>query len=186
MIFLWNPTVDDLPFQYAGLSYTLLSGKRMKVDEAMGNHVLNTMGSRGLTKLVFNEDGQSIDEEKIAADAIERNHEFKVRQIYVYNERNERRKAAGQQYDPPSKEVRGYAAALGIELLKPYEMAEGEKGQIGILGKENQALREDVAALARVVESLMLKMADKESDKPKKKESEMDVFYNEEKKKKGG
>lgn len=149
MIFLWNPTNEDLEYMYAGLSDTLKGvcpefpkGQRKRVQEAEGNHVLNQFGKRGLTKLVFNEDGQSINEDKIRADALERNREFKIKQVVTYNNRNERRKAAGQAYDIPPLIVKKYAAELGIDLLKPYEMAEGEKGQIGTLTKENQDLRE--------------------------------------------
>jgi hypothetical protein len=155
MIFLWNPTSENLPFQYAGLSYTIEAGKRMKVDEAMGNHVLNSMGPRGLTRLVFDDDGKSINEEQIAADAIERNKEFKIRQVYVYNETNERKKAAGQAYNPPTKQVRQFAAELGIKLLQPYEMAEMEKEQIGKLTEENQELRNSIGVLTKQMTEMM-------------------------------
>jgi hypothetical protein len=165
MLFLWNPCNEPLPFQYSGLSYTLEAGKRMKVDEAMGNHVLNSMGSRGMTRLVFDDEGKSINEEQIAADAIERNKDFKIRQVYVYNERNERRKAAGQAYDPPTKQVKDYAAALGIQLLKPYDMQDAEKGQIGQLTKENQDLRDTLATVLKQQEAIMAKLTLSEVEK---------------------
>jgi len=95
MIFIWNPTTEDMSYQYGGLTYTISAGKRKKVDEPEGNHTLNALGSRGLTKLVFDDDGKSVNEEQIGKDAIERNREFKVRQVVTYNERNERRKASG-------------------------------------------------------------------------------------------
>jgi uncharacterized protein with von Willebrand factor type A (vWA) domain len=141
MIFLWNPTNEDFPLTYGGLSYTLYAGKKLKVEEAMGNHALNALGSRGLTKLVFDDEGHSVAEEQIGQDAIARNKEFKVRQIVTYNERNERRRTSGQPYDLPTKTVQKYAVELGIELLKPYTLATAEIGQIGTLSKENEDLK---------------------------------------------
>ena len=130
-----------MDFQYGGLSYTLEAGKRKKVEEAMGNHVLNALGARGMTKLEYDEDGKIVNEDKNTRDAIQRLRDFKIRQVLVYNERNERRKAAGQSYDVPTDTVKRYAVELGIELLKPYVMAEAEKGQIGKLTFENEQLK---------------------------------------------
>ncbi len=155
MIFLWNCTNEDMDFTYGGLSYTLLSGKRLKVDEAMGRHVLNNLGARGMTRLDFDEDGHSVNEDKISLDALDRNREFKIRQIVTYNERNERRKASNQPYDTPSKVIKQYAAELGIELLQPYTLSDGEKGQIGKLSKENEELRLQMATLMNQMQQLM-------------------------------
>lgn len=141
MIFLWNATNEDMSFQYGGLSYTIEAGKRLKVVEPMGNHALNALGSRGLTRLIFDDDGHSVGEEQICKDAMERNRAFKVNQIVTYNERNERRKASGQPYDTPTAIVKKYAVELGIDLLQPYNLATAEKGQIGTLSKENEELK---------------------------------------------
>lgn len=154
MIFLWNPTNEDLSFDYAGLSYTMLSGKRMKVEEAMGKHVLNNLSARGMTRLIFDDDGHSINEEDIALDAVERNKEFKIKQIVTYNERNERRKASGQPYDTPSKAVKQYASELGIDLLQPYTMSEGEKGQIAKLNKENEEKDKQLREQGQAIQDL--------------------------------
>lgn len=144
MVFLWNPCNEDMSYQYGGLSYTLIAGKRLKVSEPMGNHALNALGSRGLTKLIFDDDGKSINEEQIERDALERNKEFKVRQVVTYNERNERRKASGQPYDTPSATVKRYSAELGINLLQPYTMSDGEKGQIGALTRQNEEQKQQI------------------------------------------
>jgi hypothetical protein len=156
MIFLWNPTHEDLDYTYGGLSYTLKAKTRKKVKEPEGNHALNALGSRGLTKLVFDDDGKSIDEDKIEADAIERNKEFRIRQINTYNYRNETRKASGQPYDVPTKEVKRYAAELGIALLQPYSMVEGEKAVVAQLSKDNEdkdrQLKEQGDAIAKLTE----------------------------------
>lgn len=152
MLFLWNPTKEDFDYTYGGLSYRLESGKKKRVTEAEGNHVLNALGSRGVTRLVFDDEGKSINEEQIAADAIDRNREFKERQIIQYNERNERRKSSGQPYDPPTKAVRQYAAELGIELLKGYDMAVAEKAQIAKLNTESEAKDKAMSDLSKQIE----------------------------------
>lgn len=157
MLFLWNPTGEDFDYTYGGLSYRLEAGKKKRVSEAEGNHVLNALGSRGVTRLVFDDEGRSINEEQIAEDARERNRDFKERQIIHYNERNERRKASGQPYDPPTKEVKRYAVELGIELLKPYEMAKTEVAQVAKVTKENEELKKQledmIAAQKEMLES---------------------------------
>lgn len=155
MLFLWNPTGEDFDYTYGGLSYRLEAGKKKRVKEAEGNHVLNALGSRGVTRLVFDDEGKSINEEKIAEDARERNREFKERQIIQYNERNERRKASGQPYDAPTKEVKKYAIELGIELLKPYEMAKGEVAQVAKVTAENELLKKQIADMAEAQASML-------------------------------
>jgi hypothetical protein len=158
MVFLWNATNEDLGFQYGGLSYKIEAGKRMKVMEPMGNHALNALGARGLTKLIFDDEGKSVGEEEIGRDAIERNKQFKINQIVVYNERNERRKASGQPYDTPSAIVKKYAVELGIELLQPYNLALAEKGQIGTLSKENEELKNQLKQQEENIRNLMESM----------------------------
>jgi hypothetical protein len=164
MIFLWNPTNEDLHLTYGGLNYTVPAGKRLKVEEPMGNHALNAMGSRGLTKLVFDDDGKSINEEKIEKDAVERNREFKIKQVVNYNERNERRKAAGQAYDTPTQTVRRYAAEIGIDLLLPYTMAEGERGQIGTLTRQNEEQKQQIEQQNREMKEMREMLASIKSD----------------------
>jgi DNA-directed RNA polymerase subunit RPC12/RpoP len=144
MIFLWNVTNENLDFTYGGLNYAVAAGKRLKVEEPMGNHALNALGPRGLTKLVFDDDGKSVNEEQIEKDAIERNRDFKIRQVVHYNERNERRRAAKQAYDMPTPTVKRYAAEIGINLLLPYTLAEGERGQIGILTQQTEEQKKQI------------------------------------------
>lgn len=164
MIFLWNPTSEEFGLQYGGYSYTISAGKRLKVEEAMGNHALNALGARGLTKLLFDDDGKSIDEEQIGNDAIARNREFKIRQITTYNERNERRKASGQAYDPPTEIVKRYAVELGINLLLPYTMAEGERGQIGKLTQQNEEQKKQIEDQDKRIKEMLAAMESIKSD----------------------
>ena len=138
MIYLVNYTNEKFDYTYAGLSKTILPGETRKVLEPEGNHALNALGARGLSKKEFDDDGKIINEDKNREDAIERNLDFKRKQIYTYNFRNETRKASGQPYDVPTSTVKRYAAELGIELLQPYSMAEAEKAEIAALNKKNE------------------------------------------------
>ena len=153
-----NPTSEDLSYQCGGLSYTVKSGQKRKVNDSEGNHALNCLGARGLTKLEFDDDGKIINEEQIAKDAIERNRQFKIRQIRVYNERNERRKASGQPYDTPTAVVKKYAAELGIELLQGYTMADAEKEQIAKLNKDNSDKDRQLKEQSELIQELMKKI----------------------------
>lgn len=162
MLFLWNPTDQDIKYQYGGLSYTLKGqcdefpdGQKKKVEEAEGRHVLNEFTAKGMTKLVFDDNGKVINEEQVKVDAIERCKNFKIKQITDYNRMNMQLKAGNKPYAMPTETVRKYAVELGIELLKPYEMAEGEKGQLGKLTSENQELKESVAVLTKQMVEMM-------------------------------
>lgn len=155
MMFLFNPTNEDFDYTYGGLSYRVEAGKKKKVNESEGNHVLNALGSRGMTRLVFDDEGKSINEEQIAEDARQRNREFKERQIVNYNYRNEERKASGKPYDPPTKEVRKYAVELGIALLKPYEMATGELAQVAKVTQENETLKKQLEETMKTQSTMM-------------------------------
>jgi hypothetical protein len=156
MIFLWNVTKEPFDYTYGGLNYRIEAGKRKQVSEAEGNHALNAIGSRGLKRLVFDDDGKSINEEQIEKDALERSREFKIRQINNYNFQNQERKASGKSYNPPTAEVRRYAVELGIALLQGYDMATGEREVIAKLSKENdekdKKLEEQGAAISNLTD----------------------------------
>jgi hypothetical protein len=143
MIVLVNPTNEDLDYQYGGLSYSIPARKdgkngTKKVQDSEGHHALNSLTSRGMTKIEYDDEGQPINGEKNETDAIERNRQFKIRQINTYNYRNQQRKASGQSYDVPTPAVMRYAVELGIDLLQPYTMATGEKAQVAKLTEENE------------------------------------------------
>jgi hypothetical protein len=151
MIYLVNYTSEKFEYTYGGLSKTILPGETKKVLEPEGNHALNALGARGLSKKEFDDDGKIINEEKNKSDAVERNIDFKKRQIYTYNFRNETRKASGQPYDVPTPTVKRYSAELGINLLQPYTMAEGEKAEIAKLNKESEAKDKAISDLTQMI-----------------------------------
>lgn len=124
--------------QYAGRSFTLHSEEKMEVNEACGNHLLNSFGQRGLTFLKYGDD-----EEKIGAEAIQRNVVFKRRMIGEYNQRNEQRKMMGLGYLPPTKKLSEYALELGIKLIEPYTMQDTEREAIYKSTQENKQLKKE-------------------------------------------
>jgi len=151
MIYLVNYTNEAFDYQFCGLSYTVKAGETRKVQDSEGNHALNALGARGLSKKEFDEEGKIINEDKNRQDAIARNKEFKTKQVYNYNFRNEQRKAHGLAYDTPTKVVKQYAVELGINLLQPYSMAEGEKAEIAKLHKESETKDNLIAELAKQI-----------------------------------
>ena len=69
MIYLVNYTNEEFDYTYGGIGKTLKSGETKKVQEPEGNHALNALGSRGLSRIEFDDDGNKINEEKNKARA---------------------------------------------------------------------------------------------------------------------
>lgn len=155
MIYLVNYTNEDLGYTFGGISHTVKSGETKKVQEPEGNHALNALGSRGLSRIQFDDDGNKVNEDKNKEDAIERNKEFKVKQVVTYNERNAVRKASGQAYDMPTATVKRYASELGINLLQGYDLATGEKAVIADLHKKNEEKDKLIAELLKNQQTMM-------------------------------
>ena len=112
MIILYNPTNEELTGQHGGNSITIKSKVKMEVEDPRGNHLLNSLGPRGLCVLTY-----GCDEKQVKADGIQRNYEFKKKQVVEYNQRNENRKAQGLPYLPPTREVKAYGVELQLQLL---------------------------------------------------------------------
>lgn len=150
--------------QYAGRSFTLHSGEKEEVNEACANHLLNAFGQRGLTYLKYGDD-----EETIAKDAKERNHEFKKRQITIYNQTNEQRKLTRMGYLSPTSKLKEYALELGIELIEPYTLKDEEKAAIAKSTIENEVLKQKLDAqdkeLAELKEMMKAFIGDKKLNK---------------------
>ena len=151
MIYLVNYTNEVFDYTYGGISKSIKPNETRKVLEPEGNHALNALGSRGLSRVEFDDDGNKINEDKNKSDAVERNREFKIRQINNYNFRNETRKASGQPYDVPTQAVKQYAVELGIALLQPYVMAEAEKAEIAKLNRENVEKEKAIGDLTSMI-----------------------------------
>jgi len=148
---LWNPTNEDLDgMQYAGISIGLKSGEKQIFAIKCATHLLNAFGQRGLTSLTYGSD-----EEAIGKAAIQRNLDFKTKQIVEYNQRNENRKAMNLGYLPPTETLKKYAIELGLKLLEPYQVRDEERAGISESKKENEALRAELMELKETMKQFM-------------------------------
>jgi hypothetical protein len=164
---LWNPTNEDFDMQYAGISFTIKAGEKQEVAGNCARHILNSFTTRGLTSLKY---GDEKNEEKIGADAIARNIEFKKRQITNYNQQNENRKHMNLGFLPPTESIKKYAIELGLKLLEPYSVRDEERAGISNANKENEALRLELAELRGMMKQFMEpKEPPKEVEPPKEK-----------------
>ena len=138
---LWNPTNEDLEgMQYAGISIGLKAGEKQIFAIKCAMHLLNAFGQRGLTSLTYGSD-----EEKVGKAAIQRNLDFKTKQVVDYNQRNENRKAMQLGYLPPTETLKKYALELGLKLLEPYTVRDEERAGITKATAENEELKKKLA-----------------------------------------
>jgi len=138
---LWNPTNEDLEgMQYAGISIGLKAGEKQIFAIKCAMHLLNAFGRRGLTSLTYGSD-----EEKVGKAAIQRNLDFKTKQVVDYNQRNENRKAMQLGYLPPTETLKKYALELGLKLLEPYTVRDEERAGITKATAENEELKKKLA-----------------------------------------
>ena len=139
---LWNPTNEDLEgMQYAGISIGLKAGEKQIFAIKCAMHLLNAFGQRGLTSLTYGSD-----EERVGKAAIQRNLDFKTKQVVDYNQRNENRKAMQLGYLPPTEILKKYALELGLKLLEPYTVRDEERAGITKASVENEELKKKLAA----------------------------------------
>ena len=146
---LWNPTNEVLSYPFGGITYSLQPGEKKKVEDGAGKHLLHNLGVRGLTVLEYD-----CNEEKIRKDAIERNRDFKRKQVIEYNQRNETRKQTNMAYLAPTKEVKDYAIELGMGLLEPFTPRDAEREGMARLADENKTLKDTLAELTNKLNSL--------------------------------
>jgi len=147
---LWNPTNEDLEMQYAGISIGLKAGERQTFAIKCAMHLLNGFGQRGLTSLTH-----GCDEEKIGREAIQRNRDFKEKQVVEYNQRNENRKAMNLGFLPPTEQLKKYAIELGLKLLEPYTVRDEERAGITAAKQENEALKQEISELREMMKEFM-------------------------------
>lgn len=158
---LWNPTNEDLDMQYAGISLTMKAGEERAYEIACAKHLLNGFGPRGLTSLKYG--CTDADKKAIGEAAVQRNIDFKKKQIVEYNQRNENRKQMGLGYLPATEAVKKYSIELGLKLLEPYSVRDEERSDIGALKAENSELKGQVKDLLGKFEQLMKELANKKN-----------------------
>ena len=94
--------------------------------------------ARGITSLKYGDEPR---EKEIGEKAIERNYEFKKRQVVGYNLQNENRKHMNLGYLPPSSIIKKYAIELGVKLLEPFSVRDEEREAIARTSIENEKLK---------------------------------------------
>ena len=153
---VWNPTSEDLDMQYAGVSLTMKAGTEQAFEISCARHLLNGFGPRGLTSLKYG--CSDSEKKKIGEAAIQRNRDFREKQVVEYNQRNEARKQMGLGYNPPTEIVKRYARELKLELLQPYSVRDAERSDIEQLRTENAQQKTQIADLIGKFEQLMARL----------------------------
>jgi hypothetical protein len=146
---LMNPTKEYMEPLFGGKPYPLPPGKKIRVDGSIGNHIINTHGLRGIISLDYDDDkikykndkSKTVEEWKIGK-GLERNKEFRIKQVMDINQINEKRKHEKMSYLEPTEEVKQYAKDLGLELLSPYTVTDKDQVEMNKLKEENLELRE--------------------------------------------
>ncbi len=160
--------------QYAGISIGLEPGQKQMYHVKCAMHLLNAFGQRGLTSLPYGSD-----EEKIGKEAVQRNFDFKKKQVVEYNQRNESRKAMNLGYLPPTDKIKQYALELGLKLLEPYTVRDEERAGISDAKKENEELKKKLESQEKTMSEMKTMMeqllAQKKEPEPEKEESELRV-----------
>jgi hypothetical protein len=138
---VFNPTNEDLTAMHGGCNLTIKKfpekGHKMKLDDAKAKHLLNILGPRGLTVLEYDDalDGGDKENQK-AEDGRERNRQFKIKQVTMYNQDNESRKAQKLGYVDPPPHITEYSKELGIGIIAPYQVQDLKNEEISVLKKE--------------------------------------------------
>lgn len=161
---LWNPTSEDLDMQYAGISITMKAGQEQAYEISCARHLLNGFGPRGLTSLKYG--CTDYEKKRIGEAAIQRNREFKEKQVVEYNQRNENRKQMGLGFNPPTETVKRYARELKLELLQPYSVRDAERSDIEQLRSENAQQKQQFNELLAKFEHVMSRLPKEPAPEP--------------------
>lgn len=136
---LWNPTNEDLNYQYSGITYFFAPGEKKKIEnENCAKHLLHNLDARGLTVLEFGDT-----EEDIGKAALARNKAFKQRMVSEFNQRNEIRKQTGLSFLPPTDQLQAYAIELGMGLLEHFTVKDAEREAAAKEREESERLRDE-------------------------------------------
>lgn len=148
-IVLFNPTNEKFRVTFGGRSFLIPpegsdKPNKIKVEDACGKHVLNEYSQRGLCSLDYGDESKI---EEIAEAGRATNRAFKIRQIELYNEQNEARKAIGLPFNTPTKTIIAYAQELSLKLSEPYRVEDTVAKESKALKEENVYLKDQVSYL---------------------------------------
>lgn len=147
---LFNPSNEDMHAQYVGEAVIIKAESKIKVDDPRGRHVLNEFGQRGLCKLDYGDD-----EEVVGAEGLRRNREFKLRQVMLYNQMNEARRQQNQAYMAVPKQIEGYADELGVGVIMPYNIKDGEREELAKLRTERDEQKKELLEMKVLMQRLL-------------------------------
>ncbi len=171
---LFNPTHKlDKKFQeifkgqYLGKGIRVEPGQKLKVPDATARHLLNELAPRGLISLEYGDEEKV---EEIAKEGLERNREFKVRQLNDFNEKNSARKHMGLPYLWPTPTLKLYAEEIGVKLVESYQVDDAQLQKVNTLETENKDLRDQMKEMNEKMNQILEQMT-----KPEPKEEEADI-----------
>lgn len=151
MITLFNPTNEVIVAMHGGRNYALEPKVPVEMEDVAANHILNTHGQRGVCRLKFGDDLQSI-----AVEGLARAKEFKKRQVMNHNQMNISRMQVGLNYVAPTADIKQYAQELEMVLDEPLSTQRNEKADdIALLKAQNASLQQQLADLMSMVEGLV-------------------------------
>ena len=167
---LFNPThklekefQETFKTHYMGIGYFIKPGEKIKFPDPAARHILTEFSSRGLVVLEYG------DEEKIAEktqEGLEKNKEFKLKQLNAFNETNEAHKHQGLPYLWPKPFLKAYAKEFGLKLIESYKVDDAHLQRAKELRDENIELKQQMKDMNEKFEKLMDVVSDKLSIKP--------------------
>jgi len=179
---LFNPTNEELKAQHQGVDVIIpaypAKGHMVEVDDRRARHILNILGPRGLTTLIYGDEGDK--KEKKAKSGVERNKVFKRKQVVDFNQLNLSNKHSNKDYLYPGKQLKEYADEIGIKLEEPYSVPDEGREKVSALmdevktkdttiknqGKQLGELQKQVSGLSSQLASLLEMMKQPEKAEP--------------------
>lgn len=155
-----NPTNEKMTEMYGGVPFVFPPESTTPVDnKAAANHIINTMGARGLVLLEYGDDtkqqdGKTVKEIKAAA-GIVANKAFKRDQVIAHNQDNEERKQTMRPYVKPTTQIIRYAEEFGIKLLRPYEADDLQAQEMNRIRLENDNMKDMVRTQGKQITELL-------------------------------
>jgi len=160
---VYNPTdklgeefQEEFRGHYMGVGIGITPGQKIKLPDAKARHLLNEFAPRGLVALDYGDD-----EEKRANEGLERNRNFKLKQLNDFNEKNEARKHMGLPYLWPTETLKRYAKEIGVKLTESYKVDDAQLQRAKALEEENKNLRSQMAEMNEKFEKLMSMVSEK-------------------------
>ena len=153
---LFNPTKEKMSAFHEGIETFLQpcpeDGHKIKVPDNKANHILNYLGPRGICVLEYGDESK---EQQIAEAGLQRNKEFKIKQVVRYNQDNQAREQSLKPYIEPTAQVKRYAEEVGIKLIEPYVVEDTKNKKISDLEAKLTEQSEQMQAMMAQMTKMM-------------------------------